>query len=745
MLRRIFCVLVLAAVRTCFLGSLAWAGQATADVAVVVGETADPLERHAAQELCDYLGKLYALDVAPSTEPGVATTVFVLRPAGGDTAAAAAAYGVLPGLGPQSILIRPFQQGDTQCVLLTGGSPVAVMWSVYELVERWGVRYLVHGDVLPANAGTLRLPEAEIRLEPNMRTRCWRLVNDLAEGPVSWSLEENRLFLRQIAKMKFNRVFLAFWPAQPFVHYSFHGMDKASPCFNFGEHFPIDDDTVGREKFGKMTEFINPDYVDAKTPEELVQRATGLAKGILEEAGRLGMETGLAVYPFEWPKEFQKVLPGCEPVKQLGNLTAGPGKDQSMDDPLLREMIATIVRAYIKTHPEAEYLHIGVPEHRGWTARAEDAYRALDAKYGLKELGTFEELCARARARTSFPGGGERVETMLKGDLSSLAFFDSLVEEKSLLARPDGRSDIKLIYNGVVAELFPLVAKMVPEGGEVLSFIDYTASRQLKQRDLLRQKPPKGFPANLIFTLADDNVGVLPQLATGSLHEIMGELRGSGWSGFYTRYWTVGDLVPTVHYLAKASWDATLTPEAAYRDLIQQIAGPESVAPALKAFGILEAITKGLDEHGLGFGFPVPSMMVKHYRSGGLSEPIRADHAQYREALAALRSARERSGAPGHRFLDYLIGRTVFAVRYLDAAEAFAAAGQAEKSGSPEEAARHADTAYAAIREALQVWADIAEDHGDLGGVALMNEYCYRPIRDKRAELTKAAALASGP
>ena len=268
-------------------------------------------------------------------------------------------------------------------------------------------------------------------------------------------------------------------------------------------------------------------------------------------------------------------------------------------------MVATVVKAYLDTYPDIDYVYVGMPEWRGWTERAEQSYNALSSRYGTEGLGSFEGLCARARARTSFPGGGARVEQMLKGDLASLAFFDSLLRERKLLGRP-GFTDVKIVYNGVVAELFPLLARMVPEGGEVVSFIDYTASRQLKQRDLLRQRPPKGLPATLIFTLADDNVGVLPQLATGSLHQLMGELRGAEWSGFYTRYWTVGDLQPTVHYLARASWNPAETPEDSQRDLFLHTAGPESVAPAMRAALLLEEITKGLDEHGLGFGFPVP-------------------------------------------------------------------------------------------------------------------------------------------
>ena len=113
---------------------------------------------------------------------------------------------------------------------------------------------------------------------------------------------------------------------------------------------------------------------------------------------------------------------------------------------------------------------------------------------------------------------------MVKGDLSSLWFSDSLVREKQLLSRPGGGPDVKLVYNGVVAELRPLLNKMVPPGGELLSFIAYTASRVLNQREMIQAVPHDHAPATLIFTLADDNVGVLPQLATGSLH-LVGAVR----------------------------------------------------------------------------------------------------------------------------------------------------------------------------------------------------------------------------
>ena len=259
-----------------------------------------------------------------------------------------------------------------------------------------------------------------------------------------------------------------------------------------------------------MSVFTNPEFAAVNKPDEVLRRGIALVSSILQEARSLGLQTGLSIQPFEWPKEFMSVLSGSEPVQQLGNLTAGPGSNQPITDPGLQQMVSTITRAYVETYPNVDYIHVTMPEHRTWVGQASNAYDAIDAKYGVHDLGSFEDLCACARSRTRFPGGGDRVEMMLKGDLTSIWFFDSLLRKKQLLRRPGGGNGITIVYNGVVAELFPLLARMVPPGGEVLSFIDYTASRQVQQRDLLRQVPPGHVPANLIFTLADDNVGVLP-------------------------------------------------------------------------------------------------------------------------------------------------------------------------------------------------------------------------------------------
>jgi len=79
----------------------------------------------------------------------------------------------------------------------------------------------------------------------------------------------------------------------------------------------------------------------------------------------------------EWPKEFIKALPGSEPVDQLGNVTVGRGMNQSMEDPLLREVAATIIRAYIETYSQTDYVHIALMNRWGST-------RIVDLRFSIQ-------------------------------------------------------------------------------------------------------------------------------------------------------------------------------------------------------------------------------------------------------------------------------------------------------------------------------------------------------------------------
>lgn len=204
--------IVAAAERNAALG-----GGPRVDIVVVPG--APRLERFAAEELETILERLFEVDAATGAKPveDSAARIFIGCPKS-NPALAKAVDGDWPELSDQGIVLRRLKASKPTLVT-GGGSPVATMWAAYELGERLGVRYLLDRDVFPPKQKWQGLPELNLVMEPNMRIRCWRLVNDLADGPVSWSLEENRRFLRQMAKMKYNRIHASLWPTQPFIHY----------------------------------------------------------------------------------------------------------------------------------------------------------------------------------------------------------------------------------------------------------------------------------------------------------------------------------------------------------------------------------------------------------------------------------------------------------------------------------------------------------------------------------------------
>ena len=232
-------------------GAAAAAEASPPRIVIVVGAKAPALERLAAAELETMLERLYEADVVVgnTSDPESRAQILVGRPTSnpiidrtmGDS---------WPELTDQGLLLRRLDH-SVPTLVVGGGGPVAVLWSGYELGERLGVRYLHNRDVYPQRRGWPGLPDLDQVMEPNIRVRCWRLVNDLAHGPVSWSLEENRRFIRQIAKMKYNRIHTYLWPQQPFVHYSFRGMHKPPGVLYFGQKHSIDNDMIGlREVHG---------------------------------------------------------------------------------------------------------------------------------------------------------------------------------------------------------------------------------------------------------------------------------------------------------------------------------------------------------------------------------------------------------------------------------------------------------------------------------------------------------------
>ena len=708
-------------------------------VAVVTGPEAPELDRFAASELCAYLEKLFGLRVHPTTSiPATARDVFLI---GNPATNPLLDTNSFPAVSDQGIAIKS-QPGARSTLVVGGGSPTATLWAVYDLVGQWGVRYLLHGDVLPART-RFRMPAHNLKQEPILPVRQWRVVNEHAMGPVSWGMADYRPVLDQLAKLKFNRLLISLWPEQPFLPFEYKGVKYAGGTLFFGGRFPITDNMVGRSLYGAEKEFWNPDLpLPGGDPAELNRAAIQHIRSLMAYARQRGMRCVMPVTLTEFPLVFKPLLKDTRQGHMDGAHTFGLGANADADDPVLVGLARAVVEATLKTYPEVDYLELGVAEQREWARQYERAWNALDGKRGISQVRSLNAILQAAQQRKDYPGGSERAVSEVKADILALYFFDEVIADPQIQRLVQGAG--KKIIVSVAEELYPVLGRLFPAGCETLNFVDYTPARIVKRREVLKSVPAREVPSVLIYTLHDDNVGVLPELATHSLHELTRDIRDLGWAGFSTRYWLTGDHDPCLAYLSRAAWDARATPEAAYRDQITHVCGAAAVPDLLKVFSEVEAATTTLEWHGLGLTFTDPHMITQHWSPRPLPAELKSVVTAYQAALNAARQALGKTQAGGESYVRYWIGRLEFGIAYMQAIEAVRAAAAANGAKDPAIAIREATRALDLIKRGLNAYAGVVRDRSDKGAIAVMNEYVVRALEAK-IETLKQTRPAANP
>ena len=192
-------------------------------VTIVVGEKAPAIEKNAAEQLSADLRALFEADVSIATKAGDGETILLGNPA---TNAAIKAES-FPKVTEQGHVVKSTPKG----LLVGGGSPVATVWAVSELTYQWGVRHLLHGDVMPIEKPAFKLSDFDIVLEPRNRIRGISLFKGSALAAESWSAAELEKLFVQLQRLKFNQLLIPprVFPIKPMA---------------------VDGDTAGRKAFG---------------------------------------------------------------------------------------------------------------------------------------------------------------------------------------------------------------------------------------------------------------------------------------------------------------------------------------------------------------------------------------------------------------------------------------------------------------------------------------------------------------
>jgi hypothetical protein len=509
---------------------------------IEVRPNADALERFAARELQRYVylctGRLLAVGVS---EGGLAGPGFLV-----------AADGSLAG---QDYRIMSEAAGGRQLVSVAGGGGVGTLYGVYRLAERMGVRFYLHGDVIPDRPIPLAFPPFAEEGHPLFSVRGLQPFHDFAEGPDWWGADDYLAVMGQLAKLRMNFIGLHTYPEgsvgpEPTVWIGLDGdYDEAG---RVSAAYPASYHTTGRsgrtwwtytplrtrdflggaaglyerDDFG--SEVMRDESFASQTPpgSAVVFNRTGAMLGrAFAEARRLGILTCVGT-------ETPLTLPG--PVREELRRRGRDPADPAVAREVYRAMFERIGRAC-----PADYYWLWTPEDWTWEGNARASFKATSDDV-LAALDALRELKSPMTLATC---------GWVLGPQQDRAALDRLLPPRS-----------------------PMSA--------INAAVGYGAIE--RQFANLSERPRWAIP-----WLENDGDLTSPELWTGRMRYDAADALRLGCTGLIGIHWRTRILAPAISALAAAAWDQSWIPADFDRSRIppQTASGADGGHPVAAAAG----------------------------------------------------------------------------------------------------------------------------------------------------------------
>ena len=171
-------------------------------------------------------------------------------------------------------------------------------------------------------------------------------------------------------------------------------------------------------------------------------------------------------------------------------------------------------------------------------------------------------------------------------------------------------------------------------------------------------------------------------------------------------------------------------------DLFLALTDNESATERIwKAFQHIEAATNLIDQHAIGFGFPVSGMMMKHYQP--VEDPAWWEEVigHYNQAMIEFFRSNGASHPRARNLIYYYAKRSQYVLSYLSAVQSVRQAAVAQEQNNQDLSIEHIEAAIESIYDGIGSLSEVAQDQCDRGLIAVLNEYAYRPLMQKYEQL----------
>ncbi len=426
-------------------------------------------------------------------------------------------------LKPQQYLLRTTDLGNRRVVLITGGDPVGTLYGAYRFAEHLGVRFYLHGETIPDERITLKIPDLDERGEPLFEVRGIQPFHDFPEGPDWWNADDYKAVIAQLPKLRMNFIGLHTYPQggvgpEPTVWIGMPGDFNQDGTVKFSypsRHFTTANVTgawgykpakTGDYTFGAAEIFerddYGPDYMLGMNPWtelsnekacELFDRTGRTLNEAFEYAHTLGVKTCVGT-------ETPLIIPNAvkKRIKSMGRDPSEPAVVQE----LYEGMFQRIARAY-----PLDYYWFWTPEDWTWGNPKDERVEATLADFRAA-------IAAAKKVRAPF----------------------TLATCGWVLGPPKDRA---LFDNSLPKEM-------------PMSCINRNVGFAPVEPGFARVQ---GRPKWAIPWLEDDPAMIIPQLWAGRMRRDAADALAYGCTGLLGIHWRTRILGPNVSALAHAAWE----------------------------------------------------------------------------------------------------------------------------------------------------------------------------------------------
>lgn len=503
--------------------------------AVVHAEDASFVERLAAKEVRRYVylrtGKLLPITTDIKAGGGAIVVGAKDRPVVRNLLSDAKLKKRVEELAAEQYILKTLQHDGRPVLLVAGGDGIGTLYGAYRLAEHLGVRFYLHGDVVPDKRIPLEMPILDETRKPLFALRGIQPFHDFPEGPDWWTRDGYKAVLGQLPKLGMNFFGLHCYPQggvgpEPLVwigppeEIAPDGKVKASyPSRHFtagnltgswayrpgktGDYVFGAADLFDRDDYG--ADYMRNTYPWTKmSPEQcnaLFDRMGEFLGDVFTFARRMGIKTCIGTEtPLTIPTSVKRRLQAA-------------GKDPA-DPAVVQEVYEGMFRRIAKIHP-LDYYWLWTPE--GWTWEAGSLLKAVEQQQIDAVAADFR--AAIAAAKKVKPPFKLATCGWVLGPPQSPALFDELLPKDmpmSCINRKVGNTPVE-----------PGFAKI------------------------------EGRPKWAVPWLEDDPAMTTPQLWAGRMRRDAADALKYGCTGLLGIHWRTRILAPNVSALAKAAWDQT--------------------------------------------------------------------------------------------------------------------------------------------------------------------------------------------